>query len=845
MLAREKAFNPSSPDPTGQIMESRVLRREALHQVPRYAARLALVTALYWVVAKLSLLAAIPPGYASSVWPPSGLALAALLLLGRRYWPAVWIGAATVNLTIQSSLVAAVLIGTGNSLEALLGAALIERLIGPLRRFRHPGDIFKFVMISGAAAAVAATVGALAVTAATEIQPAEAMAIWWTWWQGDVSGMIIVAPLILSWTIRTGAALALLKRIELTALAATLMVAGYAVFGSDLANRGFSPLLLALTLPFVIWAGLRFDQRYVTSTIAVLCAFAVGYTVLGRGPLVGGSLHASLFQLLVFISIVAVTGLEISAVVGERRRAMEALRRSRDELELRVAQRTRELHDSEESFRLLVDGIRDYAIFMLDPQGRIVSWNKGAEKIHGYAVEEIVGKHFSCFYARDGTERFRAQQKLETARAQGRFEDEDWRVRKDGTRFWANSILTPLYDAPGRLRGFAEVTRDLSQQRRIEALEREERRLHQFLAMLGHELRNPLAPIKMALELMRIRPAETATVAWARNVIDQQVVQLTRLVDDLLDVGRITSGKVVLRREPVDLNAVVLQAVESCRAPADEKHHALDVAYATEPLLVDGDLVRLSQVITNLLNNAIKYTPPRGRIALTLARQEGSAVVRVKDNGVGLSEDLLPSVFDLFVQGERTLARTEGGLGIGLTVVRQLVELHGGTVIARSDGIDRGAEFVVALPALEYRAPTHGPVATRNSTAALLSRRILVVDDNRDLTEAAAFLLTTCGHDVRTAFDGQAALEIAREFQPEVVLLDIGLPEMDGYEVARRLRVQFGARSPVLVAVTGYGQNEDRIHALQRGFDHHLVKPVELQSLEAILQSIPAAAHRV
>ena len=586
-----------------------MLRREALHRVPRYVIRMALVAALYYLVAKLSLLAAIPPGYASSVWPPSGLALAGLLLLGRRYWPAVWIGAAMVNLTVQSSLVAAVLIGTGNSLEALLGAALIERYIGR-------------------AASLSASWGCLQVRHDQRRRRSGRGQRWRAGRRrghgdstrgGDGDLVDVVAGRRFGNDHRhtadpqlddqDRAALALLKRLELTALAATLLVAGYAVFGSDLANRGFSPLLLALTLPFVIWAGLRFDQRYVTSTIAVLCAFAVGYTVLGRGPLAGGSLHASLFQLLVFISIVAVTGLEISAVVGERRLAMEALRRSRDELELRVAQRTRELHNSEESFRLLVDGIRDYAIFMLDPQGRIVSWNKGAEKIHGYAAEEIVGKHFSCFYARDGTERFRAQQKLETARAQGRFEDEDWRVRKDGTRFWANSILTPLYDAPGRLRGFAKVTRDLSQQRRIEALEREERRLHQFLAMLGHELRNPLAPIKTALELMRIRPAETATVAWARNVIDQQVVQLTRLVDDLLDVGRITSGKVVLRREPVDLNAVVLQAVESCHAPADEKHHALDVEYATEPLLVDGDLVRLSQVITNLLNNAIKYTP--------------------------------------------------------------------------------------------------------------------------------------------------------------------------------------------------------------------------------------------
>jgi len=663
----------------------------------RYVAQISGLAALYFVVAKISLLSAIPPGYATSVWPPSGIALAAILLYGRRIWPGIWIGAALVNLTVQSSVVAAVMIGTGNVIEALVAAGLIERQIGVPRHFQRGEDVFKFVVLSAAAATIAATIGTLAVTTVAALPPAGIATAWWTWWQGDTTGMIVITPLILAWTIAPAIVWTARRKREVIGFGAALVLVGYVAFGSDLANRIFSPLLLLLTLPLVTWAALRFDQREVVVTIAILCAMAVGFTVAGRGSLASGSVDASLLQLLIFISVVAMTGLSISAVVNERRRAMEALRESRDELE---------------------------------------------------------------------------------------------------------------------------------------------RQTNEFLAILGHELRNPLAPIRNALSLMGMQSADDSTREWLRNVIDRQVTQLTRLVDDLLDVARITSGKIELKKEPVELNAAVLRAVDSCQSVAEARKQILDVQTSKEHLLVDGDLIRLSQIVLNLLNNAIKYTPEGGRIAVSVARDGEWAVLRVKDTGIGIRPELLPKVFDLFVQGERSLARTEGGLGVGLTIVRNLVALHGGTVSARSDGPGNGSEFIVLLPALSQKQPINESPTTCQPGNARTKRRVLIVDDNRDLAATAGALLSASGHDVRTVYDGVAAVATAIEFHPDVVLLDIGLPGMSGYEVARQLRASEQRHSMLLVALTGYGQDADRQRTREAGFDHHVVKPLDPATLERIVESI-------
>jgi PAS domain S-box-containing protein len=503
------------------------------------------------------------------------------------------------------------------------------------------------------------------------------------------------------------------------------------------------------------------------------------------------------------------------------------------------------VRQSEELFRLMVEGVRDYAIFMLDPDGYIMTWNAGAERIKGYTAGEIIGQHFSRFYPPDALARRWPEHELKVARAEGRFEEEGWRLRKDGTPFWANVVITSLYDREGRLRGFAKVTRDLTDRKRIEALEHAERQMNEFLAMLGHELRNPLAPIRNAVAMMQTRELSESNLRWASDVIDRQVTHLARLVDDLLDVSRITSGKITLRKEPLALTPLVAATAEASRPLIEERKHAFETALPAEPLLVAGDPTRLSQILLNLLNNAAKYTPEGGHIRLAVETGEGGreAVIRVQDTGIGIPVDLLPKVFDLFAQGERALDRTEGGLGIGLTLVRQLVQMHGGSVEVHSAGPGRGSEFIVRLPLLAVQPSADAPsVQNQENASRSGSRRVLVVDDNRDAVESMALLLEVWGHEVRTAYDGPAALALAAEYRPDVVLLDIGLPGMNGYEVAQRLRELPGLEKALLVAVTGYGQESDRQRARKAGFDRHLVKPVDpgaLQNLLAAARPLP------
>jgi PAS domain S-box-containing protein len=494
------------------------------------------------------------------------------------------------------------------------------------------------------------------------------------------------------------------------------------------------------------------------------------------------------------------------------------------------------LRDSEERFRLLVESVHDYAVFMVDPDGIVASWNRGAERILGYSAAEAVGLHFSTFFPPEDIEEQAPQRELRDALRLGRTEYEGWRLRKDGTRFWANVVLAPLVDSTGAHRGFAKVTRDLTQRRQVEALEESNRRVNEFLAMLAHELRNPLAPIRNAVSLMQQSQTHDATVAWARDVIDRQSTYLTRLVDDLLDMSRITSGKITLRREVVDLNEIMARAVEAARPLVDAKHHELAVSPSAETLTVNGDITRLSQVLVNLLNNAAKYTPEGGRISIGIAREGDEAVVKVGDNGIGISEHLLPKVFDLFAQANRSLARSEGGLGIGLTLARRLVDMHGGSIAARSGGTNQGAEFEVRLPLARPAARPSSRVS-RDAAAQAPACRVLVVDDNDDSAQTMAMLLTLAGHHVKVAHDGAGALAMIDSFRPRVVLLDIGLPGMNGYEVAQEIRARPATANILLVAVTGYGQKEDRRRSTEAGFAYHLVKPIDPAALERVIAS--------
>jgi PAS domain S-box-containing protein len=848
--------------------------------------------------------------------------------------------------------------------------------------------------------------------------------------------------------------------------------------------------------------------------------------------------------------------------VTERRRLERLQRDLNQELERQVQERTAALRSSEERFRLLVEGTRDYAIFMLDPQGHIVSWNPGAERIKQYRAEEIIGQHFCRFYPPEDVQCGKPERELKEAVAQGKYEEEGWRVCKDGSRFWASVVFTALHDEAGHLRGLSKITRDLTERKQAEesarrlleeqaarkAAEQAEHHLRaseerfrqladampqivftagpdgrtdylnrrwydytglpegevsqdswlsalhpddrerclaeaerttgtgtpfemelrfrehrtmqyrwhlsrsvpvrdsegrivrwfgtstdihdrkvaedaarfladasailaavvdyestlqkvaglavphfadwsavdladesgalrrlavvhrdpkkvqlaqdlarrypsdpdapggithvfrtgqsemvhelsdemlikgardeehlkllralglrsyicvplivsdktlgvltfataesgrryarpdlvlaedlahraaiaivnarlyaelrevdrlkdEFLAMLAHELRNPLAPIRNALHILKLSGANGEMVQQARDMAERQVQHMARLLDDLLDVSRISRGRIELRKEVVDVAMVVNRSVEAMRPLFDERRHELSVSMPTGPLRVETDPTRLEQVLTNLLNNAAKYTEPGGRVWLTAGREGDEVVLRVRDTGIGITPDMLPRIFDLFVQAQRRLDRSQGGVGIGLTLVKKLVELHSGRIKAFSGGLGQGSEFQVRIPALSDKREMERSVSSEPEDAGELSRRrVLVVDDNVDAADSLAMLLRQAGQDVQTTYDGPSALTRAREYRPDLVILDIGMPGMDGYEVARRMREEPQFDRLVLVALTGWGQDEDRLLSGEAGFDHHMVKPVEPKALRELLAALP------
>ena len=492
-----------------------------------------------------------------------------------------------------------------------------------------------------------------------------------------------------------------------------------------------------------------------------------------------------------------------------------------------------ELRISEERFRLLVDAVQDYAIFMLSPAGLVESWNAGAEAIKGYRPDEIIGHDFRVFYTAEDRAAGKPDAALQAALDQGRCENEGWRVRKDGSLFWANVVITAVRGPGGDLRGFAKITRDMSERRRLEELEHSSRRMNEFLAMLAHELRNPLAPIRNAVTIMQLETLTSPVLRNCRDVIDRQLSHVTRLVDDLLDVGRLTTGKIKLRRELLRLSDIVARSVETVRPLIAARHHALEVLQPSEPVYVSGDSTRLSQVLQNLLLNAAKYTPDNGRIELRVRVDEGLVYVSVQDNGRGIAAHDLQRIFQLFMQAEAAhSAGAEGGLGIGLTLARSLTEMHGGSIDATSPGPGQGSTFTLRLPVASQAAVAAEEQAQDEAAGGL---RVLVIDDNRDSADSATDVLRLLGNQVESAYDGETGVQVARRFRPHMILLDLAMPGMDGYEARRRLNAEAGASAAYLVAMTGFGNEDDKKRTRDAGFEAHLTKPVELDALIALL----------
>lgn len=387
-----------------------------------------------------------------------------------------------------------------------------------------------------------------------------------------------------------------------------------------------------------------------------------------------------------------------------------------------------------------------------------------------------------------------------------------------------------------RLEEIKQVQKQL--QEHAAALQAADHRKNEFLAMLAHELRNPLAPVRNALHILRLKGQPDPDLEWAREVIERQARHMARMVDDLFDISRITYGKVRLEKEPVDAATVVERAVEEVRPQVDARMHQMTVDVPPEPIWLEADPQRLTQILVNLLVNAAKYTDKGGQIRLTVGRQKDEVVFKIQDTGVGIPAEVLPRIFNLFAQEDQSLDRDQGGLGIGLALVRNLVDLHGGRIQAFSAGRGQGSEFVLHLPLLKEIPPKTAKAKKQPGRALAPARRILVVDDNKDAAFTLAPLLRLSGHEVQTASDGPSALEVARTYLPEIVLLDIGMPRMNGLEVARLMRQDPALKEVLLVALTGYGQDRDRHRSLEAGFNVHLVKPIDIDNLHAILEQM-------
>jgi PAS domain S-box-containing protein len=529
------------------------------------------------------------------------------------------------------------------------------------------------------------------------------------------------------------------------------------------------------------------------------------------------------------------------------------------------------VRQSEERFRLLVEGVADYAIFMLDVNGHVATWNSGAARIKGYRSEDIIGQHFRKFYPQDIAESGWPEHELRVAAAEGRFVDEGWRVRKDGSRFWAHVTITALRDEAGRLRGFAKLTRDLTERKRTEALEasgaerdqlleaergarmlaqRTARMKDEFLATLSHELRTPLNAILGWTQLIRkdaiARPDD---LQRGMEVIERNARAQVRLIDDLLDLSRIMSGRFRLDVQQVSLVEIVRGALDSIEPAAQTKGVRLESVLDPRSVIVSADPARLQQVFWNLLSNAVKFTPKGGRIQVLLQRVNSHIEFSVTDSGIGIPAGFLPHVFERFSQKDSSTHREYGGLGLGLAISKQLVDLHGGSIHAKSLGEGHGATFVVVLPLIMLGKETDRSARIHPSAAEDLSEAVpvpkldgvsaLVVDDESDARELIQRVLEKQGASVRLAGSGEEALRMLETYQPDVLISDIGMPGMDGYQFMKRMRAgETSQRRTPALALTAFARADDRKHAILAGYQAHLSKPFDMAELAIVVAGL-------
>jgi PAS domain S-box-containing protein len=777
----------------------------------------------YFLTAKIGLRFATVNPSATAIWAPSGISVAACILCGSWIWPAVFAGAFLANATTYGSLATTLAIAAGNTGEALIGAHLVRRFAGAEKAFDRTDDTFRFVILAAISSTIfSATVGVTSLCLDGYASWSKYVLIWFTWWLGDATGDLIIAPLLILWTNDPRFDYGRQKAFEAALLIGTLLVAGL-VFGGFLSI--WAPALphVFVCTPILLWAAFRFGRRETITAAFILSIIAIMNTVSGSGPSSHRDKNEDLLLMQAFVAVIGISFLTVSVEVEERNRL-------------------------DQSRWLLAAIVRssDDAIIAITPRGQITSWNAAAERMYGFSAAEAIGKPITIIIPPD--------QASDAAEALARINQDETiapfetvRLHKNGTRVDVSLSMSPVKDDDGCIIGASKIARDITQLTRVrqereallkserearEEAERANRAKDEFLAMLGHELRNPLHVISLASQLL----AKPKSLEQARSIIARQTAHVSRLVDDLLDAARVTSGRIILMRRPINLAELVEECISSLRETRQLDRHILETELDT--VWVDADPDRLAQIVTNLVGNAVKYTPAGGKIRVSVMARE-HAIIQVQDNGSGITPELLPHVFDLFARGELGLHRSPGGLGIGLTLVKQIAELHGGHATAASDGPGRGSTFTVELPCIAAPETSSSQLKGKPKDS-VRPCRILLIEDNDDARATLRDLLEASGHELYEAGDGPGGVEKAFAIKPDVALVDLGLPGFDGYETASRIRSAPECTHVVLIALTGYGQDEYRRKGDLAGFHGYLVKPVDVDELEKVIATVGA-----
>ena len=916
------------------------------------------VAALYFGAAEFGLSLAFVHANVSPVWPPTGVAIAAVLWLGYRVSPAILLGAFLANLATGVSVATAGGIAVGNTLEAVTAVYLLHRFVGLRHPFDRGQDVVKFVLLAGALSpTVSATIGNLSLC----LGGAEAWAnfgpLWLTWWLGDGAGALVVAPLLLTWIEKPSEPWSPRRSAEAVLLLASLSIDTSILFGGWSLSRVATQILWRLIFPFLLWAAFRLGPRGVATAMALFSGIAIWGTRRGFGPFVAATPNESLLLLQVFVAALAITFLVVAVIVAEHKRAQQTI----------------------SSLASVVESTSD-AVIGKTLDGTIISWNKGAERIYGYTAEEVVGRSISILFPPDQTDDLR--QIVDRLKRGERIDNyEARRVRKDGQIIYTSVSISPTKDAAGKVNSASAIARDITERQRAEeALRAKEAQLRlitditpvmltqcsrelryqfvnrayaerfgltpeqimgkpvreimgeeayeairpyveivlegrpveyeaeipysrigqrfmrvaympdrdeqgqvvgwmaslsditerkraeaereqllareqaaraeaeaasrlkdEFLATVSHELRTPLNAMLGWTSLLRTGRLEGPRAQRALETIDRNVRLQAQLIEDLLDVSRIITGKLRLNLSPVDLVSLVEETLESMRPTAEAKGVFLESLL--EPLAgpLSGDAQRLQQIVWNLLSNALKFTPSGGRVVVQLSRTHAEAELTVRDTGQGIAPDFLPYVFERFRQASGGSTRKYGGLGLGLAIVRYLVEAHGGEISAQSEGEGKGAVFTVRLPLLvnqgRERRPAIAPSPlSLEASPSLSGVRILVVDDEIDAREIVSAVLSECGALVTVVPSSARGLQALAEDRFDVVLSDIEMPEEDGYSFIQKVRER-GHVVPA-AALTAYASAEDRSQALRSGYQLHLAKPVEPAQLITVVASL-------